>query len=78
MVAMTVQELINELSKYPKDKKVYTDWGLANYIGENFSGDVLLKHRDTEEEKEQYEQMKRKWEEEKERAMREPAPRGVW
>lgn len=75
---MTVQELINELSKYPKDKKVYTDWGLANYIGENFSGDVLLKHRETDEEKEQYEQMKRKWEEEEERAMREPAPRGVW
>ena len=74
---MTVQELINELSKYPKDKKVYTDWGLANYVGENFSGDVLLKHRDTEEEKEQYEQMKREWEEEKERARRE-APRGVW
>ena len=75
---MTVQELINELSKYPKDKKVYTDWGLANYIGESFSGDVLLKHRETEEEKEQFEQMKREWEEERERAMREPAPRGVW
>ena len=75
---MTVQELIDALSKYPKDKKVYTDWGLANYIGENSSGDVLLKHRETEEEKEQYEEMKRKWEEEKERAMREPAPRGVW
>ena len=74
---MTVQELINELSKYPKDKKVYTDWGLANYIGENFSGDVLLKHRDTDEEKERIEQMKQEWEEEKERARRE-APRGVW
>ena len=74
---MTVQELINELSKYPKDKKVYTDWGLANYIGENFSGDILLKHKDTDEEKERIERLKRQWEEEKERAERE-APRGVW
>ena len=75
---MTVQELINELSKYPKDKKVYTSWGLANYIGENFYGNIILTHRETEEEKEQFEQMKREWEEERERAMREPAPRGVW
>ena len=75
---MTVQELINELSKYPKDKNVYTDWGLANYIGENSSGDILLKHKDTDEEKRNYEEQIRQWEEEKERAMREPAPRGVW
>lgn len=76
---MTVQELINELSKYPKDKKVYVNvWGLVNHIGENFNGDLILSHKDTDEEKRKYEEQIRQWEEEKERAMREPAPRGVW
>lgn len=79
---MTVQELINELSKYPKDKKVYTDWGLANYIGENFSGDILLKHRDTEEEKrkteELFEQMNRERCEESERGRDMPTFASRW
>ena len=79
---MTVQELIKELSKYPEDKKVYVHlWGLVNYIGENLNGDLILSHKDTEEEKrkkaEEIEKMNRDWEEETERARRE-APRGVW
>lgn len=78
---MKVQELINELSKYPKDKKVYTSWGLINYIGKNVSGDIILTHKDTDEEKRKtakmIEKMNRDWEEEMERARRE-APRGVW
>lgn len=80
--AMTVQELINELSKYPKDKKVYTDWGLANYIGENFSGDVILTHKDTEEEKrkkeEETERFNREWEEETERGRDMPTFASRW
>lgn len=79
---MTVQELINELSKYPKDKKVYTEWGLLNYIGESFSGDILLKHKDTEEEKrkteELIEQMDRDWEEEMERGRDMPTFASRW
>lgn len=79
---MTVQELINELSKYPKDKKVYTVWGLANHIGENFSGDIILTHKDTEEEnrkrEEMIEKMNRDWEEETERGRDMPTFASRW
>lgn len=65
---MTVQELINELSKYPKDKKVYND-----HIEESLSGEIVLAHRYTDEEKrkiaEEFERLERKWEEEMERDM---------
>lgn len=43
---MTVQELIDELSKYPKDKKVYND-----HIEENSVGVIVLTHEYTDEEK---------------------------
>ena len=40
---MTVQAFINELSKYPKDKVVYS----INHIGENFRGEIArLTHED--------------------------------
>ena len=79
---MTVQELINELSKYPKDKKVYTALGLINYIGENFSGNLILSHKDTEEEKKEREEMierrDREWEEEMERGRDMPTFASRW
>lgn len=63
---MTVQELINELSKFPKDKVVYTD-----YIGENCMGEIMLKHKRTDEEQrkidEDIERRNREWEKEFER-----------
>lgn len=43
---MTVQELIDKLSKYPKDKKVYND-----NIEENSFGVIVLTHEYTDEEK---------------------------
>lgn len=65
---MTVQELINELSKYPKDKKVYND-----HIEENLSGVIVLTHEYTDEEKrkieEEFERLTRKLEDEIERDM---------
>lgn len=61
----TVQEMINELLKFPKDKKVYT-----NKIRENLRGEIVLMHEDTCEEKrkreEEIERINRKWEEEME------------
>ena len=65
---MTVQELIDELSKYPKDKRVYND-----HIDENLSGEIVLTHEYTDEEKrkieEEFERVKREWEYEIERDM---------
>lgn len=59
-----------------------TEWGLANYIGENFSGDVLLKHRGTDEEKrkkaEETERFNREWEEEMERGRDMPTFASRW
>lgn len=72
MIANTVEELIDALSKFPKDKRVYT-----NDIGENLKGELYLTHKYTQEELDGIEQMKRNYEEEMERAERE-APRGVW
>lgn len=63
---MTVQELINELLKYPKDKKVYND-----DIQETLSGEIVLVHKYTDEEErnieEQIKLLERKWEQEMER-----------
>lgn len=62
---MTVQELIHELSKYPKNKRVYN-----GHIEEALSGEIVLTHEYTDEEKrkieEGIEQLERKWEEEME------------
>ena len=75
--AMTVQELINELSKYPKDKKVYTD-----KIKENLRGEIVLIHENTYEEKrkqqEEIERRDREWEEEMERGRDMPTFASRW
>lgn len=52
----TVEELINELSKYPKDTKV-----ISNAIRENFCGELIIFHEDTPEEKEMREKAQEKW-----------------
>lgn len=74
---MTVQELINELSKYPKDKKVYND-----HIQETLSGEIVLVHRYTDEEErnieEDIERIERKWEEEMERGRDMPTFASRW
>ena len=74
---MTVQELIDELSKYPKDKKVYND-----HIEENLSGVIVLTHEYTDEEKrkidEEFERLKREWEEEMERGRDMPTFASRW
>lgn len=44
-IVNTVEELINVLSKYPKDKKVFT-----NRICENIRGELILTHNTTNEE----------------------------
>ena len=74
---MTVQELIDELSKYPKDKKVYND-----HIEENLSGVIVLTHEYTDEEKrkidEEFERLKREWDEEMERGRDMPTFASRW
>ena len=73
----TVQELINELSKYPKDKKVYND-----HIEENLSGEIILTHKYTDEEErkiaEEFERLTRKWEDEMERGRDMPTFASRW
>ena len=73
----TVQELINELSQYPKDTKVYTD-----HVYINLSNEIVLKHVTTDEEKrkrdEEIEQISRKWEEEFERSRDMPTFASRW
>lgn len=73
----TVQELINELLKFPKDKKVYT-----NKIRENLRGEIVLMHEDTHEEKrkleEEIERMNREWEEEMEHGRDMPTFASRW
>lgn len=44
-IVNTVEELINALSKYPKDTKIYT-----NRICKNLKGEILLTHKTTNEE----------------------------
>lgn len=74
---MTVQELIHELSKYPKDKKVYND-----HIEESLSGELVLTHRYTDEEKrkidEEFARLERKWEDEMERGRDMPTFASRW
>jgi hypothetical protein len=44
-IVNTVEELINVLSKYPKDTKIYT-----NRVRINMKGEILLTHNTTDEE----------------------------
>ena len=41
-IVNTVEELINVLSKYPKDKKIH-----SNAICENLKGELILTHKTT-------------------------------
>lgn len=73
----TVQELINELLKYPKDTKVYTD-----HIYINSSNEIVLNHVSTDEEKrkreEEIERISKKLEEEFERGSDMPTFASRW
>lgn len=74
---MTVQELIHELSKYPKNKRVYND-----HIQETLSGEIVLTHNYTDDEErnmtEAIERIERKWEEEMERGRDMPTFASRW
>lgn len=60
----TVDELIKELSKYPKDVKVYT-----NHIVKNFQGELSIVHKETPEEKAIRDREKERWNREHEERM---------
>lgn len=60
---MTVKELIEALSKYPEDTVVY-----SNEILKNFKGELVLQHKNTKEEDEYLEELKRKSQEELDRS----------
>lgn len=46
----TVEGLINELTKYPRDMKVY-----SNNITQNLLGELVIEHKRTPEEEEAHE-----------------------
>lgn len=51
---MTVKELIVALSRYPEDTVVY-----SNEIRKNLKGELVLQHKNTKEEDEYLEELKR-------------------
>ena len=55
---MTVKELIEALSRYPEDTVVY-----SNEIRKNLKGELVLQHKNTKEEDEYLEQLRRESEE---------------
>ena len=57
---MTVQELIIELSKYPRDMKITR----VNSVFENADGELTLTHKDTPEEIELSKKREEEWEDE--------------
>jgi hypothetical protein len=72
-IVNTVEELINALSKYPKDKKVHT-----NQICENVKGEILLMHKTTDEEIEYMRRREKEREEEAERGRDMPTFASRW
>lgn len=48
----TVEELISVLSKYPKNKKVY-----SNFITQNLKGELVIEHQRTPEEEKHKKEM---------------------
>ena len=54
---MTVQELIVELSKYPRDMKITR----VNSVFENAGGELTLTHKDTPEEIELSNKREEEW-----------------
>lgn len=60
---MTVKELIVALSCYPEDMVVY-----SNEICKNFKGELVLQHKNTKEEDEYLEKLRRESQEELDRS----------
>ena len=54
---MTVQELISELSKYPRDMEVNE----VNSVFENIGGTLTLTHKNTPEEVESFNRRNDEW-----------------
>lgn len=72
-IVNTVEELINALSKYPKDTKIYT-----NQICKNLKGEILLIHKATNEEIEHIKHREKEREEEAERGRDMPTFASRW
>jgi len=72
-IVNTVEELINALSKYPKDTKIYT-----NQICKNIKGEILLIHKATDEEIEHIMRREKEREEEAERSRDMPTFASRW
>ena len=72
-IVNTVEELINALSKYPKDTKLYT-----NQICKNIKGEIALTHKTTDEEIEYIKHRQKEREEEAERGRDMPTFASRW
>ena len=72
-IVNTVEELINVLSKYPKDTKLYT-----NQVCKNIKGEILLIHNTTDEEIEHIRRREKQREEEAERGRDMPTFGSRW
>ena len=72
-IVNTVEELINALSKYPKDTKIYT-----NQICKNIKGEILLIHKTTDEEIEHIRHREKEREKEAERGRDMPTFESRW
>lgn len=72
-IVNTVEELINILSKYPKNTKIYT-----NQICKNIKGEILLIHKTTDEEIENIRHREKEREEEAERGRDMPTFASRW
>ena len=72
-IVNTVEELINALSKYPKDTKIYT-----NQICKNIKGEILLIHKTTDEEIEHIRRREKEREEDAERGRDMPTFASRW
>ena len=72
-IVNTVEELINALSKYSKDTKIYT-----NQICKNIRGEILLVHKTTDKEIEHINRREKEREEEVERGRDMPTFASRW
>lgn len=72
-IVNTVEELINVLSKYPKDKKIH-----SNAICENLRGELVLTHKATDDEIEYIARREKEREEEAERGRDMPTFGSRW
>ena len=72
-IANTVEELINVLNKFPKNKKIY-----SNEIYENLRGELILVHKSTDEEIEHIKRREKEREAEAERGRDMPTFGSRW